>query len=357
MYNLVSIQSAYHSATIRLMNYKRDITELQTNAAIWWPAFLSAMEANGSIIPTLIKTQEEFVSLLKLSGKDPYAIFDVLASAGLSGNLLLKHLVVLTDLGGESLQRINSQFSSLFPKDERTGKHYFEFVWKEQEYRYDFQALPVRALNNGALGIDGPNLLNEMPLSAIHKDVAAILLFGSTYTNEEIAETTFAKCEVGTLLGLPDEIDKYVDQRYIWVSRITGGAQANTLGQNAQTFVVDTLKKRLGSGYEVTRNGKINVGSERIPFDVVVEKDGKYVGVEVSFQVTTNSTIERKANEAENRENLMHAAGFHIAYIIDGAGNFARSSAITKICSHSDCTVAYTEPELEILAQYIEGVV
>lgn len=336
------------------MDYRRDIGELQSRAAIWWPAFLSSMETNASVIPILIKTQEEFVSLLKLSGKDPFAIFEILASAGISGNLLLKHLVVLADLGGEPLQRIGSQFSSLFPIDEKTGKYYFEFVWKEDKYRYDFEALPIRSLTNTALGIDGANLLKEMPLSSLHKDVAAILLFGSTYTNEEVAETTFSKCEIGTLLGASEEIDRYIDQRYIWVSRITGGAQANTLGQNAQTFVANTLRDRLGASYVVTRNGKINLGSEKMPFDVVIEKGGKYVGVEVSFQVTTNSTIERKANEAENRLNLMHNAGHGIAYIIDGAGNFQRSSAITKICSHSDCTVAYTESELEVLAKYIE---
>lgn len=336
------------------MDYRRDIGELQSKAAIWWPAFLSSMETSASIIPTLIKTQEEFVSLLKLSGKDPFAIFDILASAGISGNLLLKHLVVLSDLGGENLQRIGAQFNSLFPLDEKANKYYFEFIWKEEKYRYDFQALPIRSLSNPSLGIDGTGLLKEIPLSPLHKDVAAILLFGSTYINDEIAETTFSKCEIGTLLGLPDEIDKYVDQRYIWVSRITGGAQANTLGQNAQTFVVDTLKDRLGETYKVTRNGKITVGSEHMPFDVVIEKDNKYVGVEVSFQVTTNSTIERKANEAENRLNIMHNAGYRIAYIIDGAGNFQRSSAISKICSHSDCTVAYTEAELDVLAQYIK---
>ncbi len=280
------------------MNYQRNITELESNAAVWWPTFLSSLETNSSIIPMLIKTQDEFVSLLKLSGKTPFAIFDVLESAGLSGNLLLKHLVVLSDLGGENLQRINSQFENLFEKDSK-GRYFFKFVWKEEEHIYTFSELPVRSLSNGKMGIDGAGLLKEIPLSSLHKDVAAILLFGSTYVNEEIAESTFAKCEVGSLLGMPDEIDKYVDQRYIWVSRITGGAQANTLGQRAQTFVVDWLKKVLGSGYEVTRNGKVDVGSERIPFDAVVERNGKYVGIEVSFQVTTNSTIERKANEAE----------------------------------------------------------
>lgn len=336
------------------MDYRRDIGVLQSKAAIWWPAFLSSMETNASIIPTLIKTQDEFISLLKLSGKDPFAIFNVLESAGISGNILLKHLVVLADIGGESLQRIGSQFSSLFPVDDATGNYFFEFIWKEEKYRYDFEALSIKSLSNTALGIDGVGLLKESRLTPLHKDVAAILLFGSTYTNDEIAETTFSKCEIGTLLGSPDEIDKYLNQRYIWVSKITGGAKANTLGQNAQTFVVDTLRERLDNTYTVTRNGKITLGSERMPFDVVIEKNGKYVGVEVSFQVTTNSTIERKANEAENRQKLMHVAGYGIAYIIDGAGNFQRSSAITKICLHSDCTVAYTEAEIEVLAQYIE---
>ena len=332
------------------------MTELEAKAAIWWPSFLSSIESDASIIPSLLRTQDEFVSLLKLSGKSPFTIFDVLASAGLSGNLLLKHLVVLSDIGGEVLQRINSQFPSLFQKDAEAGKYFFDFIWKEQEHTYTFQELPTASLSNVRLGIDGANLMKEMPLSPLHKDVAAILLFGSTYTNEEISEGAFSKCEVGSLLGLPEEIDKYIDQRYIWVSRITGGAQANTLGQNAQTFVFETLKTKLGNEYCVERNGRIDVKNERIPFDVVVEKDGRFVGIEVSFQVTTNSTIERKANEAENRFNLMHDAGHSIAYVIDGAGNFHRRSAITKICSHSDCTVAYTREELGVLIEFVRSV-
>ncbi|GEM_PF-1552170 len=51
------------------------------------------------------------------------------------------------------------------------------------------------------------------------------------------------------------------------------------------------------------------VGYEKengMPFDVVVEKGNKKIGIEVSFQVTTNSTIERKAGQAADRMNLMH---------------------------------------------------
>jgi hypothetical protein len=91
-----------------------------------------------------------------------------------------------------------------------------------------------------------------------------------------------------------------------------------------------------------------------MPFDIVVEKNHKKVGVEVSFQVTTNSVIERKAGQAESRLNLMHEDGHWIAYVMDGAGNFQRSSAVSTICNFSDCTVAYSEAEIAVLAKFIQ---
>jgi hypothetical protein len=90
-----------------------------------------------------------------------------------------------------------------------------------------------------------------------------------------------------------------------------------------------------------------------MPFDIVVEREGKKIGIEVSFQVTTNSVIERKSGQAAARQNLMHRNGHFIAYVMDGAGNFQRSSAVGTICRHSDSTVAYSKTELGVLAQFI----
>ncbi|NJL89277.1 MAG: hypothetical protein HC916_05335 [Coleofasciculaceae cyanobacterium SM2_1_6] len=90
-----------------------------------------------------------------------------------------------------------------------------------------------------------------------------------------------------------------------------------------------------------------------MPFDIVVTKGDKRVGIEVSFQVNTNSTIERKAGQAAERKSLLNAAGYKIAYVIDGAGNFQRSAAISTICQYSDCTVAYSDSELNILADFL----
>ena len=87
-----------------------------------------------------------------------------------------------------------------------------------------------------------------------------------------------------------------------------------------------------------------------------IEKGKKKVGIEVSFQVTTNSTIERKAGQAADRQALVHKSGYQIAYVLDGAGNFQRSSAISTICNHSDCTVAYTVAEFKVLSNWIKSV-
>jgi hypothetical protein len=121
-------------------------------------------------------------------------------------------------------------------------------------------------------------------------------------------------------------------ERKITVSRITGGATANTLGQIAQKRVVKFLENYLGQAYQIKSNGKVYLNDyekeEGMPFDIVVQRNQNIVGVEISFQVTTNSTIERKAGQAIKRQSLMHKQGYKIAYIIDGAGNFQRSSAI-----------------------------
>jgi hypothetical protein len=199
-------------------------------------------------------------------------------------------------------------------------------------------------------------LSQKQELDDLKQDLIMILLYGAS--SELVDSASLEKCEIGSLLGTNEELDKYVRQKYITVSRITGGATANKLGQIAQGIVFDFLGKYLKEGYRVKSNGRIVLdGYEKeggMPFDIVVEKGNKVVGIEVSFQVTTNSTIERKAGQAADRKALMHKQDYKIAYVIDGAGNFERPSAISTICQHSDCTVAYSKQEFEVLANFIK---
>jgi hypothetical protein len=333
-------------------NYQRNIVELESKASFWWPTVLSELETGSSTLPLLLTSQPQFISILKLCKKDPLQIFELIKAAEFPGNLFLKHLVVLSDFGGEQIQRLNSQFSHIFKRN-ASNSYFFKFVWKEKEYTYNFKKLPIRGtLNNTKLQIDGPSLISALPLDDLKEDMVMILLFASTCDEESVAKK-LSKCEVGTFLGENDVLDRYITEKYLWVSRITGGAQSNTLGQVAQTYAVDYLEKKLGKDYSVKRNSHLEIKKEKVPFDIVVSKGKKSVGIEVSFQVTTNSTIERKATNANSLQRLLHSAGHFIAYIIDGAGNFQRKSAFSKICNHSDCTVAFSDSEFDVLADFI----
>lgn len=339
------------------MKFNRDIDELQAHAVNWWPSELAKSQSETSIIPRMLESRGKFVSLLKLSGNAPDDIFEIAVKAKFPGNLLVKHCAVLTDIGGEGLKRIGSEFANLFPKDKLTNLYYMDYVWNGALHRHYFRQLPLHTgkLDNKRLGLDGKGLLVEQPLTDIHKDVIMLLLHAAANVSEEVAgKSDFYKCVVGSVLGEEPEIDRFVEERYIWVSRITGGAEANTLGQIAQTWAFDLLKKKLGRDYKIVKNGKLLIDDEGVTSDVLVTKDNISVGVEVSFQVTTNSTIERKGNEAEKRQKLMHKSGNFTAYILDGAGNFERRSAVTKICKNSDCTVAFTEKEIDLLVRFIQ---
>jgi len=340
-----------------MFKYNRNITELRSKAAFWWPEELKGKNALANVLPLLLKSQEDFLRLIILSKNDPFQLFDLIRVAKYPANLFLKHLAVLADYGGEPIQRLGRSFKDIFPKN-KEEKYFFDFIWKEQSYRYEFKALPLNGLNNKKLFIDGEGLIIEKTLSDIICDMIALLLFAST--SEHADRAGLVACEIGTMLGNEDELIRFVKQRYITVSRITGGATANSLGQLAQSEVVNFLLNELDSKYKIIRNGHIHLeGYDKkggMPFDIVVEKGKKKVGVEVSFQVTTNSTIERKAGQTAERQALMHKNGCQIAYILDGAGNFQRSSAISTLCNYSDCTVAYTLEEFMILAKWIKSV-
>lgn len=336
-------------------NYQRNTDQLEKHAVQWWPPSLMQREGATSIVPRLLETLDDFMAVLRLAKDRPDQVFDVLQASSVPGNVFLKHLCILADFGGEPLMRVNKNFEQLFEK--RSGKFFFSYFWKQADYDYEFQALPVRGLNNKKLHLDGPSLANDRPLDSVSKDVAMLLLHGASITNASSdAQSSLSKCDIGLLLGSPDEIETYVKERYIHVSRITNGAKANTLGQVAQSYVKEFILNELGEDYRI-HSGSIHLSThEKEQFDVVVEKHSKSVGIEVSFQVTTNSTIERKAKQAQLRQQQLRDDGHYVAYVIDGAGNFARKNAIATICANSDCTVAYSDNELKLLVNFIRTV-
>jgi hypothetical protein len=62
-----------------------------------------------------------------------------------------------------------------------------------------------------------------------------------------------------------------------------------------------------------------------------------------------------KHAKQKKRANLLHKAGHHICYGIDGAGNInVRERAGSIIYQFSDCTVTFSENKIRFLAQFLK---
>lgn len=195
--------------------YRRTFEELEQVASKFWPSELSEMEAKLSTIPLLLKTQDQFICIIGIETPTLDRLFSIVEASSLSANLFLKHLAILADYGGEMLQRVSSEFSTLFPAGE------LRYNWRGQQHSYTFKALPNRKFSNTALKIGGKELLNKHPLDDLQRDATALLLFGSAHSNDssEVA-SALARCKLGECLGEPTLISKLVRQRYFWFSRI-----------------------------------------------------------------------------------------------------------------------------------------
>jgi hypothetical protein len=332
----------------------RDILDLEAYAIKFWPVELAEKERELSVVPILIETQESFISFLDVAVKDPFAWKSTLEASGIMhANLFLKHLMVLSDIGGEYLKNFKKETAKVFPNG------VMEFHWNGADYSYKFKSLDRGAWDNLTLKVDGKGLFAANGISDSIEDVTNLLLYAGSAIAEKVPQNLIEKCVIGSLIGRKAELEAFVRQRYIWVSRIIGGASANNLGYLVQNYAIEHLKEKLPDWDfsrktipDVTQNDRTNIS-----FDIVAQSShGIYCAIEVSFQVTTNSTIERKAGQAKDRQAIVHEAGHHIAYIIDGAGNFMRSSALKTILQFSDCTVTFSDEELNKLVSFLKGI-
>ena len=337
-----------------MAKYARSLEELREKAVLFWPQEIVEKEASVSILPLLLKTQEKFISILNLADASPDSwkkLVDI--SEEMKGNLFLKHLMVLSDLGGEALNKL-PPLKNYF----RHGK--MVYFWREKKYEYQFKLIHQKVpLANSSLGVDGKALLKGVSLNEKMEDVVMLLLYGAASIGGSLSEDIKSKCAIGSLIGNPEEIEKFVRQSYIRVSKQVAGATANAMGQLAQDFVIEKLMSLLPD-WKFIRNGTLpkvshTGGDTETTFDVVaVAPTSQYFGIEVSFQFTTNSVIERKAGQAAARMMLVHAAGHQICYVLDGAGNInVRASAVRNICKYSDCTVALSSMEMGVLAEFL----
>ena len=340
--------------------YIRTIQELEKVGSKWWPKEVKEEAEKMSVLQYLLDTQDKFISLLNLADRtDLEQIFSLVEAAKFGWHLFLKHLMILSDIGSEQLQRFNASFSELF------ADNMLVYEIDGSEYSYSFTCLPVKGSpSNKKLQIDSLQGLHAPCKNAnLCKDLVVLLLFGA-YSVNAGTRAVLEKCKLGFLLGKKSKITVYVKQNYIRVSRIVGGKMANDLGNAAQLYAVRYLSEKLGKEYRVVSNGTIPGvqldDDKEATFDIVVDRiaaEGRfkpYVGIEVSFQETSNSTVERKGREARARFQSTINRRSYVAYIIDGVGNFSRTPAANDMCMNSHCNVGYTEKEFQLLIEFIK---
>ena len=103
--------------------YVRTMAELEKYACKWWPKEIREYADKLSILQILLDTQDKFISILKLTNANDFnSIFDIIKASGFSIKCFLKHLMILTDVGAEPLQRLNTNFDELYTLNGRTLK-------------------------------------------------------------------------------------------------------------------------------------------------------------------------------------------------------------------------------------------
>ncbi len=340
--------------------YLRTIKDLEQVGCKWWPKEVRDEAMRVSILQYLIDTQEKFISLLTLIDRNkPEKLFKLLDASDFEYHLFLKHLALLTDVGSEPIQRFNASFNEIFPNKELV------FKLGRKEYHYSFVSLPIKGKpNNEKMQIDTmENLRAACRNKNLTKDLIMLLIYGAASSTPRTRAILY-KCNAFEYLGQEDKIKKYVRENYIRVSRIIAGKTATDLGNVAQVYALEYLSYRLGDNYNLVNNGTIPGvkldDDKEATFDIVVDRKDdegrikKYVGIEVSFQETSNSVAERKGREAQARFRNTNNKRCFVAYIIDGAGNFSRPTAMNDMCNNSHCNVAYTPEEFEVLIEFIK---
>lgn len=341
--------------------YIRTMNQLEKYACKWWPKEIREYAERYSILQTLLDTQERFISILNLANKqDSKSIFRIMEASEFQMKCFLKHLMVLTDVGSEPLQRMNKHFDELFPK----GKLIYQIGNKI--HTYTFQSLPVRgSLNNEKMKVDTKdNLLSDTCNKELTTDLIMILIYGGACISARTRAVLY-RCTLYDYLGDDEKIDQHIRQNYIRVSRIIAGRTANDLGNSIQKYAAEYIASKLGPDYTVKTFGtipgvSINDGNTEAKFDVVIDRTADtsrfkpYVGVEVSFQETSNSTVERKGQDAAARFAEVIKRRSYVAYIIDGVGNFSRKAACDVMCNNSHCNVGCTPEEFDVLVKFIK---
>lgn len=126
----------------------------------------------------------------------PEKLFALIDASDFEYHLFLKHLILLTDVGAEPIQRFNASFNEIFPNGQ------IDFAIGEKKYSYKYVALPTKGVpNNKKMQSDTLDNL-EAPCRNIElcKDLIMLLIYGAASTTARTAAVLY-KCNAYEYLG------------------------------------------------------------------------------------------------------------------------------------------------------------
>ena len=312
----------------------------------WTPELM--VENSDTSIQELIDTHEIF--LKKLESSTPNKITSSLlnTSAPLTLTITLIQLMRATDGSAELLDRLKDYI--IFKK-----LNHITIVYENHEIKYEFKSIGKTFTSN----LNTENILkSDLQLA---EDIITILLFGSDII-EFKKFITLKKLCLGKIIGNKSALSNYFNSLYLKVSRQSSGKSSAQSGRLPQEIVMQSLDK-----YLTHRNDILKVSNRRIQgigsdpngreFDLVYEikkkkSDSIFIAIEIAFQETTNSVIERKSRDSVNLFPIFVKKHYHLCYVVDGAGYFSRKKALKDIIKYSHLCVTFKQ--LDELGEYID---
>lgn len=325
----------------------RRFKHLQKTGYWFWSAELAREESNH-LLSELKRTRPTFIAMLETSNIHNIVSIIMDPPDPLTRSLAVKHAMIATDAGAELLDRAKDYFA------------FHEISSLHIEFGEKMMGYSLRAL-----GTTFKSKLSNKKIAAakagLLQDVCTLLVHGSRI-KELKRFPSFRTFNIGEICGKPDLISEHFAELYLLVSRQIKGVTTASSGNRPQQLVKEKFSAYFSGDVDVSPvpgNRVPGVGDEQgQQFDLVYRVkrtagQDVFIAIEIAFQETTNSVIERKSKQARELFKIFKDRGYYLCFVVDGAGYFARPKALRDIIANSDICVTFSQSELEKLCEFV----
>jgi len=303
------------------------IAELMNEGKWFWSNDFIKPHVN----PLLIELEKTYSVVLEtIENSNEQEIIADLMAAKISNALLLKHIMVLLDTSAETLDR---------------AAMYIKHKGLTQLTLPD-RVIPFSVLTSQKSGLSNNNIYKAG--NKLTADILALLCYASE-SIEFYNFDTFKNCRLSKLAGDSEKLKQHLYYLSLRSSTQIKQIRAVDFGAQLEAYINLFLEPvLLELGVSKTRRYKEQ------QFDLVLYKDDKHIIIEIAFQETTNSTLERKSKQAKNGlYKMINDNDDRLVYIVDGAGYFKRSNALHDLINYSNFSCTVSEVGLNRLREYV----